>query len=800
MVSRADLHVHSKYSDRPTEWVLRRIGAPECYTEPEKVYEIAKRRGMQFVTLTDHNSICGALEIAHLKDVFIGNEITTYFPEDGCKVHVLSWNISESQFDEIQRVRESIYELRDYLLAEQIPHSCAHPLYRINDRLTVEHFEKLLVLFNVFETMNGGRNQRGNSLVMAVLKSLTLEQLEEMANRHRIALRGEHPWIKGCTGGSDDHGGLFIAKGYTECPQSESYPQFLDDVMYGRSNSGGMDGTPLSLAHSLYSIGYQYYRGRFYSSSAGGREALLKVLSEFFGSEPARRSFTKTVSTYARKLARRPPKPEEIELRGLVATEMGLLSEDWLKDDFAADHVRYDRLNRQTFDLACKISNALFFQFTKRFLKRLAKGSVFGSIEALSALGPVALGIAPYVFSLAHQNRDKRFLSDVSLRFFGARPEETQRPKKAWFTDTLEEVNGVTTLVYKMCQQARRHEHDLTLLSFSGAKPDYPGNVKNFKPVGKFKLPENNTVTLAFPPLLDVLEYCERAQFTELVISTPGLAGLTALAAGRMLGIRMVGIYHTDLPQYIRYYTEDESMEELTWKYLRWFYEQMDLILVPSGFYRQQLIARDFNPRQLRLFPHGTDIEMFNPRHRSPTYWDRFGRNGGPKVLYVGRVAKEKDLDILTEVYDQLACRRPECTLAIVGDGPFLETMKRRLRHRNVVFTGFLLGEELGRAYASSDVFVFPSTTDTFGNVVLEAMASGLPVVISDKGGPKEMVQHGRTGLVTKARNSTDLLRGIESLLDNQEMRRQMSVHVRAYAESRSWERVYHTFWNAHES
>jgi len=98
--------------------------------------------------------------------------------------------------------------------------------------------------------------------------------------------------------------------------------------------------------------------------------------------------------------------------------------------------------------------------------------------------------------------------------------------------------------------------------------------------------------------------------------------------------------------------------------------------------------------------------------------------------------------------------------------------------------------------YASSDLFVFPSTTDTFGNVVLEAMASGLPVVVSDKGGPKEIVQHGRTGLVTRARDATDLLTGIERLLDDSALRQQMSAYCRSYAEKQSWERIYLNFWN----
>src|SRR5258706_1875517 len=285
MASRVDLHVHSKFSDRPSEWILRRIGSPECYTEPKTLYERARRRGMQFVTITDHNCIRGALEIAHLEGVFIGNEITTYFPEDRCKIHVLTWGITEAQFEEIQRLRGNIYDLRNYLWKEQIVHACAHPLYSINDQLTLDHFEQLLLLFNTFETMNGGRNRRGNNLVLSVLQNLDETQLVELATRHKLASNGEEPWIKGRTGGSDDHSGAFIAKGYTACPESATETEFLGHVLSGRSVSGGLDGTPLSFAHSLYSIGYQYYRDRFFNSEAGSDDLVLKTMGEIFGRE-----------------------------------------------------------------------------------------------------------------------------------------------------------------------------------------------------------------------------------------------------------------------------------------------------------------------------------------------------------------------------------------------------------------------------------------------------------------------------------------------------------------------------------
>ena len=110
-----DLHVHSRYSTRPSQWVLQKLGCQECYTEPQTLYRLAKKRGMSLVTITDHNVIDGCLEIAGLPDTFISEEVTTYFPEDGCKAHVLVYDINETQHREIQQARENIFDLVDYL-------------------------------------------------------------------------------------------------------------------------------------------------------------------------------------------------------------------------------------------------------------------------------------------------------------------------------------------------------------------------------------------------------------------------------------------------------------------------------------------------------------------------------------------------------------------------------------------------------------------------------------------------------------------------------------------------------------
>jgi hypothetical protein len=196
---------------------------------------------MDFVTISDHNSIAGALEIAHLPGVFLPNEVTTYFPEDGCKIHCLVSGITESQFDDIQRVRQDIYEFRDYLMDEGIVHSVAHPLFSVNDRLTVDHLSRLLVLFKRFEGINGARAPRAAMIFRAIVQNLSPQMLTEMADRHGLEPRDGEPWRKFLTAGSDDHSGLYIASAYTETPPAETVEQFLQHLASGarRPTAGG---------------------------------------------------------------------------------------------------------------------------------------------------------------------------------------------------------------------------------------------------------------------------------------------------------------------------------------------------------------------------------------------------------------------------------------------------------------------------------------------------------------------------------------------------------------------------------
>src|SRR5437667_10690036 len=172
-MSKCDLHIHSRYSARSEEWLFRRMEYPDRYSEPRELHRQLLERGMDFITITDHDTIEGCLQIVHLPQSFISEQITTYFPQDPCKIHILAWGISEAQHEEIVAVRDNVYALQKYLAATQIAHAVAHPLYSINGQLPAPHLERLTLLFKHFEAVNGLRYALLSQLAQRLSSSLT---------------------------------------------------------------------------------------------------------------------------------------------------------------------------------------------------------------------------------------------------------------------------------------------------------------------------------------------------------------------------------------------------------------------------------------------------------------------------------------------------------------------------------------------------------------------------------------------------------------------------------------------------
>ena len=797
---KADLNLHSRFSARSADWLFRRFDFPDSYSQPRALYDLLRERGMDLVTLTDHNTLDGALEIAELPGVFLSEEVTAYFPEDRCKVHLLVWNLSEAQHREIAVLRENIFELQGYLAREKLAHAVAHPLYQLNHKLTIGHLERLILLFPCFEGINGLRDDLLNQTTAYLLASLTPETIARFAETHRLAPTHPEPWKKILTAGSDDKSGMFAAHAYTETPGG-GVDGFLAGLCAGRGSIHGRGGTPLALSHSLYKTGFDFARDKFFKKTAQTTPALAeKMFARFMeGENPTEFTFAEKLDFLAQGILSgkifEMAKPANASLWRELA---GYFSQPGVKKAIARQTENVPEPERRAFLIANLFANQLAFRFFTKFVAQLSGGNMMEGLQALSAIAPLALLLSPYLYAFKSQSPDRQLLRRFSREIAGSQPPALRNRKRAWFTDTLEDVNGVATTIQKMTAAVVAAGHDLTVVT-SRTLIDIAGiPLKNFPPIGEFEIPEYELQKLTFPPMLEMCDYIQREGFTEIVISTPGPIGITALMAAKMLHLRTVGIYHTDFPQYVQILTDDHFMESLTWKYMHWFYSQLDLIYVNSEQYRRNWIERGIDGEKIKILPRGLDTSLFHPTRRDPKFWRQYGAEPGELILlYVGRVSVEKNLDVFAAAHDRVRAAGLPVRAAIVGDGVYTKTMHKLLP--DACFTGYLSGEPLARAYASADIFVFPSVSDTFGNVVIEAQASGLPVIVSDQKGPQELIERDVTGLITRGSDVDDLAAAILRLGRDEALRARIGAAARRAVETRSWAGAAERFWGLSE-
>ncbi|MDX2081341.1 MAG: glycosyltransferase [Terrimicrobiaceae bacterium] len=795
-LSRADLHVHSRFSDRAADWVLRRLDFPASYSEPAAVYDGVRAAGMDFVTITDHNTIEGALRIAGRPGVIIGEEVTAYFPEDECKVHLLVWGLNETQHREIQDLRENIHELQAYLASQALVHAVAHPFHPVNDKLMPVHLQKLALMFRHFEGVNGRYSANVSRCTMAAFGALTPRDIEIFNARTGLEPTHDEPWRKGFVGGSDDHGGQAFARAFTTTPAAASAEEFLQHIRDGRCQAAGETGNPLVMAHSTYSTAFQYAKARLAVKPNDPAAGLMeKIFSRFMeGQDPTEFTLAEKLGFLAQGVAT--GKIFEIAKAGnsSVWKELaGYFGQPQVRSALARETAGIAEPERRAFLIANLIANQLGYRFFTQAIRQVSTGKFLESVETIIPIAPLVALLSPYIHGFRLPRR--QWLRDSTRSMTGRVPEFLLNRKRAWFTDTLEDVNGVATTIRKMTAAGVAAGHDLTVMTCRSEVADHGIPLKNFAPIGEFELPEYELQRLSFPPVLQIFDHLEVEGYSELIISTPGPLGLCALAAGKSLGLRTVGIYHTDFPQYVRILTDDTFMETLTWNFMHWFYNQLDVVYVNSEDYRRCWVDRGIPPDRLKILPRGLDTKLFHPGRRDPGFWRARGlRDGEAGMLFVGRVSKEKNLDLLVAATRRLAESQTPARPLIVGDGPYMAEMRRLLP--DAIFTGYLGGEDLAAAYASADLFVFPSTTDTFGNVVLEAQACGLPSIVSDVGGPRDLVTPGVDGLVTKALDVQELATAIRQLVDDDDMRRRFGSAARAKVESRDWSKAVEKFWN----
>ena len=689
--SRADMHVHSTASELSKLGIQRQLSLPECATGPDEVYELAKRRGMDFVTITDHDTIAGALELGHLPDTFLSEELTVWFAGEPQAVHVLCYGITPDDHDWLQAHNDSVENCAAYIQEHAITAALAHPFYAVQAPLTARHRRRLAQLFPIWETRNGSR-----------AKELNLPAFVYIETHGGTAI-----------GGSDDHAGIDIGRTFTETPRSATPREFLAHVRAGRAEAHGAQGSAAKWTHAAMALAIRSLE----PGDAGGGEpgpkpmAVLRIVERVMREGDARRgrAGTDLGPDDARALLR----------SWLTAMNLGIDEETLLEllQDGELSHPDLSRRARRIHER--KLAQAVHEVAADPQATALDLG------RHAAALFEACIPAIPYAAAGAFLGREK----DKLTRSDG------DRPRVALVADGLGGMHGVTHTI----QQIRDRGVPGYEVEVIGTDCDVD---RRLAAVAEIDIPFYPGLQVGVPSLPAIVETLAEGRYDLVHLTSPGPAGIGAWLLARVLDLPVTGSYHTELAAYAGLRSGAAQLEAMAGVALGAFYGGCDVVLSPSPASDERLAQLGIASTRVARWERGVDLGRFDPGLRVEGMFD-----GEVNVMYCGRLTREKGADLLADAFLAAHAEDPRLHLVLAGGGPEEATLREALGE-HATFLGWLEGEDLACAYASADAFLFASRTDTFGQVILEAQASGLPVIAVAEGGPLSLIADGETGML----------------------------------------------------
>ena len=366
-----------------------------------------------------------------------------------------------------------------------------------------------------------------------------------------------------------------------------------------------------------------------------------------------------------------------------------------------------------------------------------------------------------------------------------------KKVKVAFFAEILiEDFDGASRTMFQLIHRIPRDQFEF--LFFCGVGPDSIAGFESVR-IPAVTIPINKTYKMAIPWFSGgrIRKKLEQFQPDIIHIATPSLLGEFALKYGNRHKIPVLSIYHTHFISYIDYYLKSsprlsKAIQGIIARNLRSFYNRCDRVYVPSEEMRSALLSWQVAPERLQLWQRGIDTQLFSPEKKNRQVIQALVGNDLPVILYASRLVWEKNLETLCRIYELSQERKLAINFLLVGDGVALEACQQRMP--KAVFTGKVNHQELSVFYASSDVFLFPSISESYGNVVIEAMASGLPCVLADGGGSRNFIQQGKNGFLCQPNQEEDYLDKIMLLLQNAALHQQFVDAGLRYSQSLSWD------------
>jgi glycosyltransferase involved in cell wall biosynthesis/predicted metal-dependent phosphoesterase TrpH len=743
---RADLHCHSTASQESKLGVQRAAGLPECATPPEEVYELAKRRGMDFVTITDHDTISGVLQISDRPDVFVSEELTAHFRGEPQAVHVLCFGITPDDHDWLQANRGDVELCAAYMYERDIACALAHPYYHVGAPLTARHRRRLAQLFDVWEVRNGARAR----------------ELNRPAATYVATLDGAG------VGGSDDHAGVDIGRTWTATPAAATPTEFLEHVRDGAVVAGGAQGSAAKWAHAAIALAARAL-GRGGADAPPARpdpSAVLRMAKRLLDEGDKRHGPTDAGGAFT-----------PADARCLLHAWLHAVGLDHLDEAGLIAYMQDERFSHS--DLYRKACRAHEHKLRAAIEHALAAArgeadvaaAAFGLFESCTAAIPYAPATA--------------FLANERAKL-DTRREDGERPRIAILADGIGSTHGVTRAV----EEIRSRGVEGFEIEVLGTDPDVD---RRLSAVAEFEVPYYPGLQIGVPSLSAAVQTLADGEFDLIHVCSPGPVGVVGALVSRGLGVPLLGSYHTELTAYAGLRSGERRVADAMAAGVSAFYGACDLVLSPSPASDDALAAVGVGPERVARWDRGVDTSRFDPALREHGLREQAASgnakpDGTIDVLYAGRITREKGADLLADAFLQARARDPRLRLVLVGGGPEEQRLRERVGE-HACFRGWLEGEQLARAYAAADIFLFASRTDTFGQVVLEAQASGLPVVAVAEGGPLSLIEQRISGVLCPP-DAHALADAVVELARAPQLRERLARAGLESVRERTWERA----------
>jgi glycosyltransferase involved in cell wall biosynthesis len=395
---------------------------------------------------------------------------------------------------------------------------------------------------------------------------------------------------------------------------------------------------------------------------------------------------------------------------------------------------------------------------------QIVSGKQFDLNRSARELFDACIPAIPYAAASAFLGREKHKLTRS----------EGDRPRVALVADGLGGMHGVTHTI----EQIRDRGVPGFEVDVIGTDAEVD---RRLSATAELEIPFYQGLRVGVPSVPAIVDALAEGRYDIVHVCSPGPAGIGAWLLARMLELPVVGSYHTELATYAGLRSGDGGLEALATAALAKFYGGCDVVLSPSVPSDERLVQMGIELARIARWDRGVDVERFNPSRRA-----RGLLPGATNVLYAGRLTREKGLPLLTDAFLEARQRDPRLHLVLAGGGPEEDELRARLGD-TATFLGWVHGTELADIYASADVFLFASQTDTFGQVVLEAQASGLPVIAVDAGGPASLIKHGRTGLLMPP-DAEALATALLTVAHRPPLREQLRRAGLAAVRGRTWE------------